>query len=328
MFKINNENEIEFNSEILLTTFSEKEKRRMKEFEKVIFLRQKGFLPSQISRLLGIPKQRVASWLFANKKPIAVNAIEICKKRGLLPMRTDLKRFIVLLDIFSWIFGDGNLGKTLNTITLSGRKNDLEKIAKSITSAFGFKCEIKTAPGSKNKDNCALIIRGKGTRALCRLLKGLGAPVGNKVEKAFLLPQWVFLLKPKLKKRLLEVFMSNEIGIGHLEKNGQMPCIRIKMRKTKKEVQNLIGFLNQIGVLLKEFGIKVSEAKIVKEVVDNKGVKCDVVLNISKAIRNVFTFSSTFKMIFAKEKQERLEILKEAAERKMNLNENFNFIIQ
>lgn len=313
-------NEIEFSPEILINTFPEIERKRMEEFKKVMSLRRKGLFPSQISKILSIPKQRVASWLFTDKKPIVVNALEICKKRGLLPLRKDSRKFTILLDVFSWIFGDGNLGKELDTVTLSGRRNDLEKIAKSITNTFGFKCEIRTVPKSKSNDNCALRIRGKGTRAFCRLLKGLGAPVGNKVEKFFLLPKWVFHLKPKFKKRLLEVFMSNEIAIGSLERNGQMPPIRIKMRKTKEKVQNLIDFLNQIGTLLEEFEIKVFKARIVNEIVKQESVKCDVTLHISKAIRNVFIFSNTFKMIFAKEKQKRLEILKNAAERKKQKN--------
>ncbi len=296
---------MEFGSDLILNTFGEREIRRIEKFSKVTELRNGGTRIKEISKLTSIPETTVISWVYGTAKPVALRSIEACKIRRLVPIRTDSKRFVTLLEVFAWIFGDGNMNVKFGIVNLFGRKLDLEKIAVRITNEFGFTCKIRECTGtSDDPDNCTLSIQGKGIRAFARMLKAMGAPDGNKVEQEFLIPKWLFLLKPRLKNIFLEVFLSNEMCVRNIMRENTFPEIGIKMRKLGNMKQNLIDFLDQIGDLLNGFGIDTKRSKIVYEKIYKDGIKSDAFISIGSSITNIIRFTKIFRLIFAEEKQQ------------------------
>lgn len=289
---------IKFYPEILSKAYGEEIK--FKNYKSAIKL-NKYYTYAEISKRLGVNRITLYDWVKRGKKPHSLRSINLLKKKGLLPISTKNKRFLTLLDVFAWVFGDGHLARD-GYFMLSGQRSDLEDIKIKIERDLKLPCKIIQDPGdfkNPSPDTCRLI-PGSGVRPIGRLLIALGAPFGNKIYRDFFVPNWIFLAPDFIKKRFLEVLFSNEISIGN-KKGNSFSNFNFVMYKSKNNFKSLIKFMSQISKLLKKFKIKSKVYLYCRQ------ERVGVCLTIHKEIINLFRFYDRFKLIYAIKKQQRLE---------------------
>lgn len=94
-----------------------------------------------------------------------------------------------------------------------------------------------------------------------KLLEELGAPIGNKVIQPFLIPNWIYNGPNNVKAAFLSVIYGNE---GSKPQDNRWR-IQFVISKNKKNVKNLLIFLNQIRAMLNHFGISTSFIQLRKQ---------------------------------------------------------------
>ncbi len=135
---------------------------------------------------------------------------------------------------------------------------------------------------------------------LSSLLENLGAPLGNKVKKPFLIPDWIYHGLDDIKKAFLSVVYGNE---GAKPQDNRWR-IQFVISKNKENIENLLIFLNQIRSMLNHFGISSSHIQLRTQ----KGRAFCGRFYI-KGKDNLHKFYNLLEFSYAKEKQMYLEHL-------------------
>lgn len=191
------------------------------------------------------------------------------KKRGLLPLRYNSPQLPYILKVMGYNFGDGSIyfnkkrGKGFTWFY--GKKDDLEEIRRDIEK-IGFLCsraysrvrdhEINT-PYSRLKFRAESFSCKVSASGFAALLACLGTPLGNKVNQAFRVPNWI-MKAPLWQKRLfLAGFFGAEMSspktmTGH---GYNFYCPTVSMNKHKEFIDNGKEFLTDLSNLLKEFDV-------------------------------------------------------------------------
>ncbi|MFH1553164.1 MAG: intein-containing RctB family protein [Candidatus Omnitrophota bacterium] len=195
------------------------------------------------------------------------------KKRQLLPLRYNSPQLPNILKIMGYNFGDGNIyfnrKRGQGCVSFYGKEEDLAKVRHDIVK-IGFLCsrsysrirdhEINT-PYSKFKFTAENWFCKVSASSFAALLVVLGAPLGNKTNQSFRVPQWV-MKAPLWQKRLfLAGFFGAEMSspktmTGH---GYNLYCPTISMNKQKEFADNGREFLVDISNLLKEFDISTNK---------------------------------------------------------------------
>ncbi len=204
-------------------------------------------------------------------------------KHDLLPLTADNDKLPYLLKIMGALLGDGTMDFTGNkgTIWFYGTADDLEDVRLDIEK-LGFTPsriysrtrdhEIATQYSNVVFSREEHFLRVTSS-SLTALLACMGMPLGNKTTQEYLLPDWIFALRLWQKRLLLSSFFGAELSApatmtGH-GYNFYAPVL--SMNKQEGIIQNGEEFLDQVSVLLADFGIDSIRIGKRKEYVNKKG---------------------------------------------------------
>jgi tRNA-splicing ligase RtcB len=311
------------NKTIFLSAYSNYQQQLVKEYEKALRLRNKGYQLSKIIKKTGISIGRLQHWFYHHKVPYPLKSIKFLKNKKLIPLTSNSSGFETILKIFAWSFGDGTIGKRDYYICLTGQKKDLEKLADEIRNELEFKTRITKVKFKDRESAFHLEIQGNGNRILGRLMAAIGAPCGDKVTQTFYLPNWLMKAPKWVKIGFLDVLFANEIKAPCMQKRkiASISGLDFRMQKSKCLMKYHLRFLNQIRELLNELYIQTSVAKSC----NNDYTRKDGIISQTAGFRiltnqiNFIKFSNIFKFEFCDYKK---EILKELTKKVINRVDN------
>ncbi len=258
----------------------------LKEFEK--FLNYNMWKDAKLnvgykraSRILGI-KQSTMRWWFAGMKPKSFQLVEKLKVKGLIPLRSDDRRLKDIALILGALFGDGCIDRNLNTLSfISSEKEMVERFAEIIKRIFGdVPYEIKENTDAEGK---SYLFR-TWDRSVIRFFVALGAPVGNKTEVKFRVPEWI-LIKPSVFLAFVDGLFSSDGCIprwSHAKRfNGSFEIIQIT-----NNLENKLEFFETISKFINKFGVR-SRVRVEK-----KNGRWKIRLMFEKSLDNAMRFLS------------------------------------
>lgn len=203
----------------------------------------------------------------SNKQKI----ISELKSRNLLPLRLNNPNLPKIIRLIGHLFGDGTLGcykkkEGFNDVKLiaSGKKEELKEIRSDIIS-LGFNCSKIITMHPKSKvflmGGKSHIIEGSsnviksGSLSLFTLFKSLGVQIGDKANSSYRVPKFIMEGPLWIKEEFLSSFFGSGLEKPRVRSKTFLPPILV-ISKTAKNVNGGIEFLNDIIVMLKEFGVR------------------------------------------------------------------------
>lgn len=185
---------------------------------------------------------------------IPTNKLEIIKIRKWMPLFQDSSLAKTSAYFIGKLMGDGNLDKSF-TCRFVGKLEDLEIIKELIIKEYSIeekslKINVKKAKGYSHmlQVNDSLI---------GRFLFSLGAPIGNKTKKDFLVPDWI-IKSEECKRQFLRGIFDDELSTIKLKKGNSFREATFRMAKIEKYQKNLNEFLSQLINLIEGFRVKCS----------------------------------------------------------------------
>ncbi len=220
--------------------------------------------------------------LNGNAKAQIINQL---RKRNLLPLRCDSEKLPYLIKVAGYCVGDGNIHfakqKGKGVTGFWGKKEDLELIKKDIEK-IGFKCSriyqrsrhhrIKTRYDLVEFDNIEESCKVSSS-AFAVLLILLGVPFGNKTDKSYSLPRWLFKAPLWQKRLFLAAYFGAEMSSpkAFLDHAYNLYCPVISMNKKESLLADGRNFLEDISRLLSEFGVRTLKISQNAEYLSKKG---------------------------------------------------------
>ncbi|MDI6806529.1 MAG: S-adenosylmethionine decarboxylase [Candidatus Aenigmarchaeota archaeon] len=202
-----------------------------------------------------------------------------CKERKILPLLTTSEKFLSLLNILGFIFGDGHLKKNLNTIQIYQKdRNVLETIGRRLTD-LNIKFRITSRESQSDHEVFELMTCDSN---FCKLLCLLGAPNGSKTQQKLEIPNWLKSLDPSLKAMFLSSLFLSEFYKPKIYAGKPAYC-KFEMVTSVPYQQAFISFLNDIRSMTKELYMK-SNGISLAETYESKG---------KKMIKYAINFSAT-----------------------------------
>lgn len=297
----------------VIDTFSQKQRKYVEEYRKVLKLRRKFKFGSLIiSRRLNIGLKRVDNWVYRNIKPIPLKTTDKMKKMGLLPISYSNPRIRIIARIVGHLFGDGwsCVGKN-GTLVLgfSGRVQNLKRIQDDLK-LLGIKCSnihsrktqsrIKgvKVKGSTNSFTCS-------DSRLTRLLRGLGIPISKKTQQKTEVPGWIMNGPRYVKREFLSSLFGSDADCPLQIKNSRgFYCIRYTINKIEELEKNAKFFMNQIKYLLEEFNVKTTEIKTIKgNIRKDKTKTIKIMLRLSNSTENLIAFFEKVSYVYCIQKE-------------------------
>jgi hypothetical protein len=215
-----------------------------------------------------------------------------------------MERRCVIARLLGHLFGDGWLSKS-RSVGFSGDdcdsdmiliKRDMKYLGFSSSNIYNRVCtsEITTQAGRKLK------VVGKGisimaSRRAFNFFMELGAPVGDKASKVFLIPDFIINGNTNVKEFLAALMGSDGYLQPTLKKSPQSfyPS-RLSFNKVEELEENAIVYANQLKTLFEELGIRVSQIKKEKANIRKDGKRTyKFVITISNSVCNTRNFLET-----------------------------------
>lgn len=161
--------------------------------------------------------------------------------------------------IFGYLLGDGHLEKN-NIASFAGDEEGLKEIVKDLKSLYPNpgKCNIKYRYTESPKYNIKGGCHSFSTNVLVgKRYKGLGLPVGNKVEQFFLLPDWIVNGSKKAQASFISGLYSAEGYIPNMQTNRKtIRVMGFNMHKRKYLDDKLDIYLGQYSKILNDLNIE------------------------------------------------------------------------
>jgi DNA-binding transcriptional regulator WhiA len=156
-----------------------------------------------------------------------------------------------LAKIVAYLTFDGHMTVEKGMIIFTaGKKELLKEPMQLMYKQFGVKGKIKKVMTNNYGKSFEYRISNK---PLCRILKAIGVPDGNKIFNIVNVPKWIKNSK-KFSKVYLRVAFDCEGSIWK-EKNGAVR-LRFRLHKSSKKIKNCISFINEIKNMLSYFNIE------------------------------------------------------------------------
>lgn len=259
-----------------LFSFSEHSKRQTKNYSKAVEFHKKINNRSEVARLIKHPNRTVQDWLSGKGLPPAINAINELKRNELLPLKIDENSevFMLFVEIFAFVYGDGSLKKDLFGIDFTGQEIDLIALKKRIDSLFTFESTIVPVVSSsiiRKQINGKIQERLVSGTAYClrlrsaqlaKLLYLAGATKGDKVAQQTTIPNWLMNAPKEVKRRFLSVLFANELACPQIRAKNAFTSPNLGFHKIESKEDDLRVFLEQIRQLLREFDISTSPVAV------------------------------------------------------------------
>src|SRR3989344_354391 len=190
----------------------------------------------------------------------------------------DLSRLV------SYLTFDGHLSQDLKCFYLSSKNEEtLLDFKNTVYRKFSVLGRIEDGMGYNNARKYRIF-----SRAVCKLLKEIGVPEGNKVSRHFLVPVWI-KDNNEFAREYLRTAFDCEGSIWY-EKEAK---IRFGIFKTEKNIPNGLQFLAEMKFMLSIFNINTTETWLMKGNLRKDGkltqglyfkIKQDSVVQFAKAI--------------------------------------------
>ncbi len=186
------------------------------------------------------------------------------------------------------LFGDGSLSLKAKQLFFSGKEEDMKKIRGDINK-LGFYTLGNIRRNVWKNGECWSIISSGIT--LLSLFYSLGVPVGKKTDTPYLIPSWIMNGDTIIKKEFLSSFFGSE-GDKPAFQGRTVKAIRIAQSKRIDLKDNLMEFLNQMQILLNEFGIdnKIKISTKIKNIRKDGTESIEGMIWITNARKNIITF--------------------------------------
>ncbi len=196
-----------------------------------------------------------------------IQVINFLKKLKLDEIRYDSPQLPAILKLMGFVFGDGsiyfNKADGRGFTAFYGKGEDLEDIRRDLQN-IGLKAQkvysrerhhkINTFYGLSEFDFTEESLLKRST-ALALLLVSLGTPHGNKTAQEYRVPKWI-MKAPLWQKRLfLASFFGAELSKPKTINSYDFYAPQLNMNKLENLKGNAEEFLNDIRLLLSEFGI-------------------------------------------------------------------------
>ncbi len=185
------------------------------------------------------------------------------KELDLLPLKLSDLRLVILARIIGRLLGNGTLTTTGSDgflrIQFRGRKRDLEAIVMDLR-RLGFNIEsCMTCIEPENSEEDIESEIWISSQALGVLLHSLGVPIGDKTMQEFSVPEWIMRAPRYIKRAFISAYFGSELTEPDLESSDK-PVFRVL--KSEKYVENGLKFVEEVGKILEEFGVKISDVKV------------------------------------------------------------------
>lgn len=264
--------------------------KRLKEGEKVALFPFEGVPYGEPQDLVLVSEEDIEVLLRKLRPGGGGNGIQQIiaqlKKRNLLPLHLTSKALPYLIKVLGYCWGDGSIyftNKCGKGVTwFWGKSRDLEFIRKDIEE-IGFTCsrvyrrrrahKIQTRYDlfefSNLEESCKVV-----SSAFALLLVALGCPFGNKSEKAFSVPKWLFKAPLWQKRLFLASFFGAEMSSPKTfaEHSFNLYCPVLSQNKSEMLVGDGKKFLRDISLLLSQFGVRTHKISENPEYISKSGI--------------------------------------------------------
>lgn len=291
--------------------------RRLKIGDKVIVLpcdpvrreKKDGKIISEKEILLNAPPK-------ANTDRI----ISELKERGLLPLEYDNPQLTRVARLLGHLFSDGTLSYGRAGTGFSGKfvasgdpENladvifDLEQLGFHVSPVYEGRSTSVVTPIREKKRT----ISGKYHTASCTsivlftFLKALGAPVGDKADLDYRIPEWIKRAPLWVKKEFLAAFFGGELDSPRTKRNGTTFCTPcFSLSKTQDKLQSGLNLVNDLKEILLEFGITISNINTKQSVERRTGKKtAKIYVYIASNIQNLLNLYGKIGYKYQKRKE-------------------------
>ena len=220
--------------------------------------------------------------------------------------------------LFGYMIGDGWISKGKNSkgimVYQSGFSGDicsLKIIKDDLIKCFGNIGKAKISSnqtfspkynisGTTNKFSC--------TQNVTKEFIKLGMPTGRRVEKEFLLPDWIVNGSYDIKKNFISGLYSAEGTTPQMQINDRtLKPLTLCLTKRIELKENLIEFMNQVIKIINDLGIDCS-AKYVKTFTCAENIKCTI--SINNNVENIIKAINMLDLRYCERKMEEIIILK------------------
>jgi tRNA-splicing ligase RtcB len=227
--------------------------------------------------------------------------LEKLRMRNLSFLTYNHPKLPYILKIMGFIFGDGSMNfigkKGDGILHFSGKPKDLEQVRMDIekigyTPSPIHHQKLKLAVTNKNYDCYSFMVNAS---SLVVLLETLGVPRGTKVSQPYRIPQWLFEAPLWQKRLFLASLFGCELRMPHrrLGRRGYFNAPVFPMAKSEELIKNGEDFLNDLGRLLEDFGVKTIGINKRRRHISTKGlITWSLELLISPMPKNLFNLWS------------------------------------
>ena len=184
---------------------------------------------------------------------------------GIFPLKYDSKETPYLLKLIGFILGDGALSVSsikqanfyANLEDLTEIKRDIEKLGFDTQNIFQRerKHKIRTNYGDREFYFKETSLHKKSV-AFAALLIALGCPYGSKTHQEYRVPKWILKAQLWQKRLFLASFFGAELSTPKTLNKYNFYELQLNMSKYEPLKENAIDFLNDIRLMLLEFGIE------------------------------------------------------------------------
>ncbi len=192
--------------------------------------------------------------------------IHFLQEKNLHQISYNSSKLPILIKLIGFIFGDGSLSyskKSGGQVGFFGKREDLESIRIDLIS-LGLGASNVHSRDRKHKINTFYGVvefdfkedsLNIGCTSLVVLMVALGTPLGKKPVQGYRVPKWVMKAKLWHKRLFLSTFFGAELSTPKTSNKYNFYSPQLNMNKLESLKENGIEFLNDIRLLLSEFGI-------------------------------------------------------------------------
>lgn len=222
----------------------------------------------------GVPFEKPSDEVVVDEDKIKkAQILNQLKRRNLLPLKYDSDKLPYLIKIMGYVFGDGNIHftkkKGKGITSFYGKPEDLEEIRNDIAS-IGYKPSRVYSRGRSHKlktlyadyeFNTVETSFSVRSSSFAVLLAVLGAPVGNKAEQNYNIPEFLFNAPLWQKRLFLASFFGALLSTPKTMKGHgyNFYCNILSLNKKEKYAKSGREFLSKIASLLKEFDVNINK---------------------------------------------------------------------
>jgi tRNA-splicing ligase RtcB len=189
------------------------------------------------------------------------------RKRGLLPLTSKSEKLALILKLLGYLTGNGNLEE--DKVSFYGSVEGLKLLKRDIEKLGFTPCGIYTRTRKislngnifETTENWIYV----SSKSLSRFFEKLGAPKGNKTEKTFGVPEWIFKLPKWLKRLYLASLFGAQMSNVDTPNGKTFSNLTFSVSKKTHFSESGLKFVKDLKRLLEEFGIRTSEVESFKD---------------------------------------------------------------